>query len=165
MAESESLAHKFAPVYNKESRVLVLGTFPSAKSREMNFYYGHPQNRFWRVVAALTGQQVPKDVSGRRNMLLSAHIAVWDVIKSCTITGAADASIRDVVPNDIRQILKEAPIRQIFANGAKAYELYRKYQQPLTGRDAVRLPSTSPANAACSFEKLCEAWQVIKEFL
>ena len=165
MAETESLAHKFDPVYNKESRVLVLGTFPSAKSREMNFYYGHPQNRFWRVVAALTKQQLPQDVPARKNMLLSVHIAVWDVVKSCTITGAADASIRDVVPNDINQILKEAPIRQIFANGAKAYELYRKYQQPLTKKEAVRLPSTSPANAACSFEKLCEAWQVITEFL
>ena len=137
----------FAPVYDDRSRALILGTWPSPKSREMAFYYGHPQNRFWPLLAALTGEP-----------LLRHGLALWDTLESCTITGASDASIRDVVPNDIAGLLRKAPIRAVFCNGATAYRIYTKYQQPLTGIPAVRLPSTSPANAACSPARLEELW-------
>lgn len=153
------VTHTFEPVYDGASRVLILGTFPSVKSREQNFYYGHPQNRFWRVIAALCGRPVPATIQEKKEMLLQEHIAVWDVIESCDIAGSSDASIRNAVPNDIGRILKTAPEVRIFANGAKAHELYRKYVQPQLGREAVRLPSTSPANAACSFERLCASWR------
>ena len=133
----------FAPVYDDRSRALILGTWPSPKSREMAFYYGHPQNRFWPLLAALTGESLP---------------AREDTLESCTITGASDASIRDVVPNDIAGLLRKAPIRAVFCNGATAYRIYTKYQQPLTGIPAVRLPSTSPANAACSPARLEALW-------
>ncbi len=162
MAEYTHVTHTFEPVYDETSQVLILGTFPSVKSREQNFYYGHPQNRFWRVVAVVCGCAVPATVEEKKEMLLQEHIAVWDVIESCDITGSSDASIRNVKVNDIGRILTAAPKIRIFANGAKAYELYRKYMQSAAGREAVRLPSTSPANAACGMEKLCEAWRGIK---
>lgn len=153
------VTHTFEPVYDEASRVLILGTFPSVKSREQNFYYGHPQNRFWRVIAAVCGCPLPVTVPEKKEMLLREHIAVWDVIESCDIAGSSDASIRNAAPNDIGRILTVAPDIRIFANGAKAHELYRKYVQPALGREAVRLPSTSPANAACSFERLCGIWR------
>lgn len=162
MAEQTHVTHTFEPVFDENSKVLVLGTFPSVKSREQNFYYGHPQNRFWRVVAAVCGCATPVTVEEKKGMLLREHIAVWDVIASCDITGSSDASIRNVQVNDIGRILEVAPDIRIFANGAKAHELYRKYMQPAAGREAVRLPSTSPANAARGFEGLCEAWRGIK---
>ncbi len=165
MAEKEYLTHTFEPVFDGQSRVLILGTFPSVKSREQNFYYGHPQNRFWRVLAALTGEPVPAGIEEKKALLHRRHIALWDVIAGCTITGSSDASIRDAVPNDVGRVLAAAPIRGIFANGAKAYELYRKYLAPATGRDAVRLPSTSPANAACSLQALCAAWSAVAELI
>ncbi|MDE7298087.1 MAG: DNA-deoxyinosine glycosylase [Lachnospiraceae bacterium] len=163
MAEREYLTHNFEPVFDAQSRVLILGTFPSVKSREQGFYYGHPQNRFWRVIAELTGESVPHSIEEKKALLLRRHIALWDVIAGCTITGSSDASIRDAVPNDVSRVLAAAPIRGIFANGARAHELYRRYLLPITGREAVRLPSTSPANAACSLERLCEAWRVITD--
>lgn len=141
----------FAPVYNEHSRALILGTWPSPKSREMSFYYGHPQNRFWPMLAALTGEPVParEDIEAKKQIILRHGLALWDTLESCTITGASDASIRDVVPNDIAGLLAKAPIEAVFCNGATAYKIYTKYLEPVSGIPAVRLPSTSPANAAC----------------
>ena len=149
----------FAPVYDDRSRALILGTWPSPKSREMAFYYGHPQNRFWPLLAALTGEPLPRGrISPPKSSCFAPRLALWDTLESCTITGASDASIRDVVPNDIAGLLRKAPIQAVFCNGATAYRIYTKYQQPLTGIPAVRLPSTSPANAACSPARLEELW-------
>ena len=153
--------HTIEPVYNSDSRVLILGSFPSVKSREQQFFYGHPQNRFWRVVAGVFDCSVPQNVSEKKALLLGHGIAVWDVIASCTISGSSDASIRDVVPNDISGILEAADIRKIYANGAKSYELYQKYIYPQTKREIEKLPSTSPANAVFSYERLLEAWKII----
>lgn len=154
--------HPIAPVYDEHSKILILGSFPSVKSREVMFFYGHPQNRFWRVVAAVFEDIFPETVEERRAFLLRHGIAVWDVIRSCDITGSSDASIKNVVPNDLREILEAAPIRTIYVNGKTAEKMYRKYTEALTGREAVVLPSTSPANAAWSLERLVEAWGVIR---
>lgn len=159
MTGYEHIEHTFAPVYDADSLVLILGTLPSVKSRENHFYYGHKQNRFWKVVADLCGEPVPETIEEKKKMLLAHHIAVWDVIQSCDIRGSSDSSIRNVEPTDIRRILSASQITGIYANGNKAGELYRRYQLPLTGIQAVVLPSTSPANAAWSLEKLCEAWE------
>ena len=153
--------HTIEPVYNSDSRVLILGSFPSVKSREQQFFYGHPQNRFWWVVAGVFDCPVPQNVPEKKALLLGHGIAVWDVIASCTISGSSDASIRDVVPNDISGILEAADICKIYANGAKSYELYQKYIYPQTKREIEKLPSTSPANAAFSYERLLEAWKII----
>lgn len=154
------VTHEFKPVYDEHSRLLILGTFPSVKSREMSFYYGHPQNRFWKLIAALNGEEVPEreDIPAKKQMLLRHGIALWDVIASCQITGSSDSSIRDVVPNDIGALLRQTNIAHIYANGTKAYELYMKYVYDQTQVPVVKLPSTSPANAAYSFEKLYEVW-------
>ena len=159
--ELTHVKHAFEPVYDECSRVLILGTFPSVKSREQNFYYGHPQNRFWKVIAALYGEIVPQTIAQKKELLLKHQVAVWDVIAECDIYGSSDSSIKNVVPADISRILGRAPIRQIYANGAKAYELYNKYSLAATGREITKLPSTSPANAAFGMERLLEAWQVI----
>ena len=155
----ETVTHTFAPVYDENSRVLILGTFPSVKSRENRFYYGHPQNRFWKVTAALTGAPVPVSTEEKKAMLLSGRIAVWDVIASCEIEGSSDSSIRKVEPNDIGGLLDRTSIRAVFLNGRKAYELYEKYCKPREGIRTAWLPSTSPANAAWSLERLVESWQ------
>ena len=157
--------HNIEPVYNKSSRVLILGSFPSVKSRETEFFYGHPQNRFWRLLAALLKENTPKSTQDKKQLLLKHNIAVWDVIKECDIVGSSDTSITNALPNDISLILDSADIRAIFCNGTKAYELYNKYIFPTTGREALRLPSTSPANAAYSLDKLCEKWKIITEYL
>ena len=132
------------------------------KSREQKFFYGHPQNRFWRVTAAVFQDSIPQTTEEKRAFLLRNHLALWDVIASCEITGSSDSSIRNAVPNDLMPIVKGAPIRQIFVNGGTAAKYYEKYQQPILQRAAVRLPSTSPANAAWSFERLVEAWKIIR---
>jgi hypoxanthine-DNA glycosylase len=159
------LDHPIAPVYDAGSRILILGSFPSVKSREQQFFYGHKQNRFWKVLAWVLDCPVPETVSEKKEMLLEHHIAVWDVIASCEITGSSDASIREVVPNDLSAILSAADIRAVYANGTKAYELYRKYIYPVNGIMAHKLPSTSPANAGYSFERLCTAWEEIRKYL
>jgi hypoxanthine-DNA glycosylase len=153
--------HNIPPVYNEHSKVLILGSFPSVKSREGQFFYHHPQNRFWKILTALTGDNFLTGIEEKKALLLKNQIAVWDVIESCTIQGSSDSSIRDVVPNDINRILTEAPIERIFTNGNKSFELYRKYLLPVTNRPAEKLPSSSPANAAWSLERLIEAWRVI----
>ena len=159
------IKHTIAPVYDRNSRILILGSFPSVKSREQQFFYGHKQNRFWKVLAGILGCEVPQTIEKKREMLLANYIAVWDVIQSCEIEGSSDASIRDVVPNDLSDILTTADIRAIYTNGEKAYELYHKYIYPVNGIKARKLPSTSPANAGYSLERLREAWTEIVKFL
>ena len=160
--EYEHIVHSFEPVYDKASEILILGTLPSVKSRENNFYYGHKQNRFWKVLATLLKEPVPHTIEEKKAMLLAHRIALWDVIQSCDIKGSSDSSIKNVKPTELRKILDASNIKQIYANGSKAGQLYKKYQLPLTGMEAVVLPSTSPANAAWSLERLCEAWRKIK---
>ena len=162
-AREQRITHPFGPLFGPESRILILGSFPSVKSREQNFFYGHPQNRFWKVIAALFGREVPLTVPDKKELILSNGLALWDSIASCVITGSSDASIRDVRPNDLRIILDSCPIRTICCNGRKSHEMYVKYIQPEIGREAVCLPSTSPANAQWSLERLTAAWSVLKE--
>lgn len=157
------MVHTIDPVYDEHSEILILGSFPSVKSREQQFFYGHKQNRFWRVLAQVFSCEVPEDIPQKKAMLLAHHIAVWDVIASCEITGSSDASIRDVKPNDLSRILSCADIRAIYTNGSKAHQLYQKYICPVNGRRAYQLPSTSPANAGYSLERLVSAWKVIRE--
>ncbi len=152
------IAHPFPPLYDERSRILILGSFPSVKSREQLFFYGHPQNRFWRVMAALLGCPTPQSIPEKRSMLLSRGIALWDSIARCEIEGSSDASITAVVPNDLTPIFDAADIRRVFCNGRKSHEMYRRYLEPLCGREAVCLPSTSPANAAWSLERLTAVW-------
>jgi hypoxanthine-DNA glycosylase len=159
------IAHPIPPVWDNESKILILGSFPSVKSRGQQFFYGHKQNRFWKVLAALLDCPVPETIPEKRAMLLENHIAVWDVIASCEITGSSDASIRDVVPNDLSEILSSAPIEAIYTNGGKAYELYQKYIYPQNKITAHKLPSTSPANAGYSLERLVSGWSGIREKL
>lgn len=156
------MEHPISPVWDSESRVLILGSFPSVKSRESMFFYGHPQNRFWRVMAAIFSDAFPETVPERRAFLLRHRIAAWDVIQSCEIIGSSDASIRDVRVNDIRPILNAAPIRAVFVNGRTAEKLYRTYTQPIANLPAVALPSTSPANAAWGLERLIHAWTIVR---
>ena len=158
MGEYSHIAHEFEPVYDGTSKLLILGSFPSVKSREQGFYYGHPQNRFWRVIAALCGAPVPQTIEEKKTMLLKHHIAVWDVIDSCDIIGSSDSSIKNVVPADIAGLLKKTKIERIFANGQTAGKLYEKFCKEQTGMEIVVLPSTSPANAAFSMERLVECW-------
>lgn len=154
--------HPIPPVYDAHSTVLILGSFPSVKSRETGFFYGHAQNRFWRVTAAVFGCPVPATIPEKRAFLLGNRIALWDVLAACDIDGSADASIRDVCPNDLAPILAAAPITRIFTNGATADALYTRYLLQTVGIPAVRLPSTSPANAAWSLERLIDAWKIIR---
>jgi len=158
MQDYQNVEHTFGPIYDKNSKILILGSFPSVKSREMQFYYGHPQNRFWRVLAFLLNEDIPNTIEDKKQLLIKNHIAVWDVIASCSISGSSDTSIKDVIVNDFTDILRNSKIERIFVNGTKAYELYSKYAESKTGMKAIKLPSTSPANASWSFEKLCKAW-------
>ena len=161
----DSIKHPIHPVYDKNSKVLILGSFPSVKSREGCFFYHHPQNRFWKTLAAVMDQPVPTTIEEKKTFLLNNHIAVWDTIASCTIEGSSDSSIKNVVPTDLSIILSEAPDLQIFCNGATSHQYYRKYQEKQLGRQAIRLPSTSPANAAWSLERLKNEWNMIREYL
>lgn len=161
MSDYEFHTHEFEPVYNKDSRILILGTFPSVKSREQHFYYGHPQNRFWKVLAALTDSPVPGSVEEKKALLLSHGIAIWDVIQSCDIIGSSDTSIKNVIPADIPYVLAHSSIKNIYGNGTKACQLYDKYILSKTGMPIHKLPSTSPANAAFSLEKLIQSWSVL----
>lgn len=154
--------HPIPPVFDEHSRVLILGSFPSVKSREAAFFYGHPQNRFWRVIAAVTGDDPGETPQTRTAFLLRNRIALWDVIASCEIEGSADSSIKNAVPNDLGPILRTASIRAIFTNGKTADRLYRRFLLPQTGVEATCLPSTSPANAQWDLERLTQAWKSIR---
>ena len=163
MGIREHISHPFPAVYDNNSQILILGSFPSVKSREQNFFYGHPQNRFWQVTASIFGCAVPQTTEEKRAFLIANGIAVWDVIASCEIEGSADSKIKNSVPNDIAPILESSQISAIFTNGATAHKLYEKYIEPKTGIPAVKLPSTSPANAAWSVQKLINTWKIIKK--
>ena len=157
------VTHKFPVLYDRESRVLLLGSIPSPKSREMAFYYGHPQNRFWKVMATVLGESVPETIAQKKAMLKKHHVALWDVLDSCTIVGASDTSIEDPVVNNIKELVKKSKVTRIFCTGATAHKLYQKLCAKDVGIDAIKLPSTSPANCAVSLEKLIEAYKVILE--
>jgi hypoxanthine-DNA glycosylase len=157
------IIHPIPPVYDKDSTILILGSFPSVKSREAMFFYGHPQNRYWKVLAAVFDERVPETVLEKKSFLLRNHIAAWDVIASCDITGSSDSSIRNVTANDLSPIIETADIRQIYVNGKTAEKMYKKYTEPVIGRSCICLPSTSPANAAWSLERLITAWSVVRD--
>ena len=150
--------HPFPPLYDKDSRILILGSFPSVKSREMNFFYGHPQNRFWKVIAGFFDEKIPESIEEKKKLILKHHLALWDVIAECEIVGSSDASIKNARANDLSEILENASIEKIIVNGKTAEKLYIKYIEPVTGIKAVVLPSTSPANAAWSLDRLISAW-------
>lgn len=154
----QHVEHTFEPVFDEKSNVLILGSFPSIKSREEQFYYGHPQNRFWKILSNLTKEKLPITIEEKRAMLLRNHIAIWDVVASCDIIGSSDGSIKNVEPAPINNILKQAPIQRIYVNGGTAYKLYKKYCEKETKREAIKLPSSSPANAAWSLERLTDYW-------
>jgi len=155
--------HPLAPVCDDHSRVLVLGTMPSPASRAVNFYYGNPRNRFWRVLAALWDEPVPEANEGRRALCLAHRIALWDVLASCDIVGASDASIEEPVPNDLSLVLDSAPIETIFCTGSTAARLYRQLIEPVLGRSCVALPSTSPANARMRLSDLVSAYAPLRD--
>ena len=158
------ILHSIPPVFDQNARILILGSFPSLKSREQGFFYGHPQNRFWRALSSVLGEKEPQSLTEKRAFLLKNGIAVWDVIASCEIEGSADSTIRHAVPNDLSVILKSADIQAIFVNGKTAEKYYNKFIKNKIGREAITLPSTSPANAAWSLDRLTEAWRVIDSY-
>ena len=151
--------HPIPPLYNDKSEVLILGSFPSVKSREANFFYGHPQNRFWKVIARIFDEEVPQTIEEKKRLILTHHLSMWDVIAECDIIGSSDSSIKDVVPNDLSVILDNAPIRRIIVNGKTAEKMYNKYTLDKTGIKAVVMPSTSPANAAWNIDRLVTEWE------
>lgn len=157
------IEHPIKPIFDENSKILILGSFPSVKSREEGFFYGHPQNRFWKVTSSVFEDDTPHTIEEKKSFLLRNRIAVWDVIGSCDIEGSSDSSIKNVIANDLSVILDKADIRQIYINGQTAYKYYRKYSEKVIGRSAICLPSTSPANAAWSVERLTEAWSCIKK--
>ena len=163
--EAGFVTHEFGAFFDEESRVLILGTIPSPKSREQGFYYGHPQNRFWKVLSDVLDKKTPQTVEERQIFLKENHIALWDVLESCEIKGASDVSIRNARPNDMNEILQVADIQAIFVAGTKAAKLYKKLCLPTCGVEAIQLPSTSPANCGCSDEKLREAYSQICKYL
>lgn len=161
MGEYQRVTHTFEPIYNDNSKILILGSLPSVKSREEGFYYGHPRNRFWKVISGLLKIKEPITIEEKKNMLLDHGIALWDVIASCEIKGSSDSSIKNVIPADILGLLRKTSIKKIFVNGKTAGKLYEKYTESLTMLPCTVLPSTSPANAAYNLERLLEAWSVI----
>lgn len=191
--EPQTITHTLAPIYDDGSRVLILGTMPSPQSRKIGFYYGHPQNRFWRVLAAVFNESVPKTNDERTALILRHHLALWDVLASCTIAGASDASIAEPVPNDLSLVVENAPITTLVTTGGKAAQLLKRFYKVgkgspdvvIAGKRVVMyepgdpspkldseqtltwitLPSTSPANAAMSLDALVEAYQVLRDFV
>ena len=163
MSGAQTIIHPIPPLYDENCKILILGSFPSVKSREAMFFYGHPQNRYWKLIAQLFDEPIPATIEEKKRLALNHHIAMWDTIRSCTITGSSDSSIRDVVPNDLSVILDHSKVERIFCNGAMSHKLYMKYIFSMTRIEAVKLPSTSPANAAFTLDRLAEEWSVIKE--
>lgn len=153
------IKHPIPPLFDENSKILILGSFPSVKSRECGFFYGHPQNRFWKVMAFIFNEEVPKTIEEKRSMLLRNKVALWDVIASCDITGSSDSSIKNVVPNDVKSIINSSNVQKIFVNGKKAKSLYDKFLEKELGMSAVCLPSTSPANASWNLERLQNEWK------
>ena len=162
-SEYQTIIHPIEPLYDASSEKLILGSLPSVKSREAMFFYGHPQNRFWKLLALLYDEETPVTIEEKKRLALSHHIAMWDSIHSCEIIGSSDSSVRNVVPNDLSLILSNSKVERIFCNGALSYKIYMKYIFPVTGIKATKLPSTSPANAAYSLERLKKEWKSITE--
>ena len=162
MTKHQTVTHPFRPLFQTDSKILILGSFPSIKTREYGFFYGHPQNSFWPLLERIFGVKLSTDIEERRAFLLQHHLAIYDVIYRCDIIGSGDASIQNVIPSDLSPILKEADIRQIFCNGGTAYRYYQKYQEQKTEVKAIQLPSTSPANARFSMDDLYHQWKIIK---
>ena len=161
---SIKVTHPFPPLYDKDSKVIILGSFPSVKSREQMFFYGHPQNRFWKVISGIYEEKTPETIEEKKKLILTHDLALWDVIAECEIVGSSDASIKNAKANDLSEILENASIRKIIVNGKIAEKLYIKYIEPVTGIKAVVMPSTSPANAAWKLDKLIEVWgQTLKD--
>ena len=154
--------HPFPPLYSKDSKVLILGSFPSVKSRQAMFFYGHPQNRFWKLIAALFEEPVPQSIEEKKRLILSHGLALWDSIASCDIKGSSDASITNAQPTDLSEILNNSQVKRIYCNGSRSFEVYNRFQLPRLGIEAVKLPSTSPANAAYSLERLMKEWARIR---
>ncbi len=161
----QTITHTIPPCYDSHSRILILGTMPSPKSREYGFYYGHPQNRFWKIISDLLEKPLPTTNQEKQNLLLQNQIALWDVLKSCEIDGASDSSIQNPIPNNLSEILSNSQVHTIFTTGAKAYQLYEKYCFPQTKIPAISLPSTSPANCRTSYQQLKAAYQILLDAL
>ena len=161
MAEYTHMKRNFGPVYDKNSEILILGSCPSVKSREIAFYYGNPQNRFWPLIGMIIQKDIPDDIESKKQLMLENRIALWDTIEECDIIGSGDSSIKNVIPVNIEEILDTADIKEIYCNGTTSYNLFMKYLYPRCGRSPVKLPSTSPANAAWSLDRLYEEWKQI----
>ncbi|NLM19990.1 MAG: DNA-deoxyinosine glycosylase [Clostridiaceae bacterium] len=160
----QTIVHPLPPFYRPNSRVLILGSFPSIKTREMGFFYGHPQNRFWPILANLFEDEIPQTLEQRKEFLQRYQIAAWDTIYQCDIIGSSDSSIRNVVPTDLKPIIKQSLITQIFTNGGTSDKYYKQYHEKLLGIKAIKLSSSSPANARFSLERLIEEWKIILDF-
>lgn len=166
--ELPRIEHPLKPIYDKASKILILGSFPSVKTREAAFFYGHPQNRFWPLISALMAIDPPlkaSDPERARRLLAEKKIALWDTIYACRIKGSSDASIREVEPTDLAGIVRASSVRHVFCNGATSYKYYKKYHDEKIGLPVTKLPSTSPANAAWSFERLLQDWQIVADVL
>ncbi len=162
MSDSQTLlSHPIAPCYREDANTLILGSFPSVRSRQTGFYYGHPQNRFWKVLAAVYSEDLPEETLEKKELLYRHCLALWDVVASCHVDGSADSTIRQVTPNDLSGLLQNTAVTRIFVNGRTAEKLYRKYLRSQTGIEAVLLPSTSAANASVPLDRLIEQWKVI----
>ena len=148
--------HPFGPYVDSNSKILILGSFPSVRSRAQNFYYGHPQNRFWKVLAACVEDQVPNTLDEKKHFLSTHQIALWDVIDSCDISGSSDASIRNATPTEIKQLLEQTNIEKILVNGKTATKLFQRYWPDV---EFIACPSTSAANAAMSLNQLIEEYK------
>lgn len=162
---SDTVFHEFPPVFDENSEILILGSIPSPKSRKNGFYYMHPQNRFWKVVSTVMGEELPLEIPDKKAFLIRNHIALWDVLGSCEICGADDSSIRNPVPNDFSVIFNKASIKAVFTTGNKAAALYEKLCAERYAVQHIALPSTSPANCRMSFETLCESYKVMRGFM
>ncbi len=159
MLKRESHGHGFPALFDSESEFLILGSFPSAASRETAFFYGHPQNRFWKLLASVFGEEMPKTTQEKADLCHKHHIALYDSIESCSILGSSDSSIKDVVPADLTPIFENARIKRILCNGKTSFRMFERYQKAPGGVGVLCLPSTSPANAAIGFEELKKAWE------
>ena len=161
--EYEHIVHPFPPLFDENSEILILGSLPSVKSREQMFFYGHPQNRFWPLIARLLNEPEPRSIEEKKELVLKHHIALWDTIYSCDIIGSGDSSIKNVVPTDLKPILQGSKVSRIYCNGRTSWKYFRRYQERELGIEAQALPSTSPANAAWTMDMLASAWKIILE--
>ncbi|MGI6316495.1 MAG: DNA-deoxyinosine glycosylase [Christensenellales bacterium] len=164
MTEYHTINHPLRPLFQADSKILILGSFPSVKTREYGFFYGHPRNRFWPLLERIYTVKLSTDIEERKAFLLQRHIALYDVIYQCDIIGSSDATIQNVIPSDLSPVFKEAEIKQVFCNGGTAYRYYQEYQERKTGLKALQLPSTSPANARYSMDHLYDQWKIIREY-